>query len=363
MGYCDDAVWWLVACKTSVIRTAIALLFFSILPITASPAAAQQVLTQPTRTVTIARGGSALVQTTDPVQRMSIADPAIADATAVSLREILITAKTVGTTTLLLWDRQERVSMFSVIVTPDIGALQRQISQLFPNVNVTLSASGAAIIVSGNVRDPHIARRILEVVRSSGATVIDNLAAPTARQVLLHVRFADEDVCVGPARSADSYLNVPAVISAAEAVGPAVVRLDVKRRVRARDSARSRARHPLRAQGRRPRPRGEVRDDGGAARRRHRRRASRRRRRGAQEGPAALVRRRPRLLRLINRNNHRSSYSSSASGKERWRRGGTRKFCRWVVRRTELKPSPRACGWKPRFVPSGRTPSIASRPR
>ncbi|MFB3814248.1 MAG: acetyl-CoA carboxylase biotin carboxylase subunit [Terriglobales bacterium] len=32
----------------------------------------------------------------------------------------------------------------------------------------------------------------------------------------LHVRFADEAICIGPARLADSYLNVPAVISAAE---------------------------------------------------------------------------------------------------------------------------------------------------
>jgi acetyl-CoA carboxylase biotin carboxylase subunit len=35
----------------------------------------------------------------------------------------------------------------------------------------------------------------------------------------LHVRFADEDICIGPPRSADSYLNVPAVISAAEITG------------------------------------------------------------------------------------------------------------------------------------------------
>ncbi len=35
----------------------------------------------------------------------------------------------------------------------------------------------------------------------------------------LHVRFADEEVRIGPARSADSYLNVPAVISAAEITG------------------------------------------------------------------------------------------------------------------------------------------------
>jgi len=32
----------------------------------------------------------------------------------------------------------------------------------------------------------------------------------------LHVRFADEAICIGPAKSVDSYLNIPSVISAAE---------------------------------------------------------------------------------------------------------------------------------------------------
>ncbi len=35
----------------------------------------------------------------------------------------------------------------------------------------------------------------------------------------LHVRFADEEVCIGPAKSSDSYLNVTAIISAAEITG------------------------------------------------------------------------------------------------------------------------------------------------
>jgi acetyl-CoA carboxylase biotin carboxylase subunit len=38
----------------------------------------------------------------------------------------------------------------------------------------------------------------------------------TADQNSLHVRFADEAVCIGPPPSVDSYLNIPAVISAAE---------------------------------------------------------------------------------------------------------------------------------------------------
>ncbi len=35
----------------------------------------------------------------------------------------------------------------------------------------------------------------------------------------LHVRFADEEVCIGPAQSVDSYLNIPGIISAAEITG------------------------------------------------------------------------------------------------------------------------------------------------
>src|SRR6185436_4339935 len=35
----------------------------------------------------------------------------------------------------------------------------------------------------------------------------------------LHVRFADQAVCIGPPRSMDSYLNIPAIISAAEITG------------------------------------------------------------------------------------------------------------------------------------------------
>ena len=37
-----------------------------------------------------------------------------------------------------------------------------------------------------------------------------------ADELSLHVRFADEAICIGPYDSRKSYLNIPAVISAAE---------------------------------------------------------------------------------------------------------------------------------------------------
>ena len=38
----------------------------------------------------------------------------------------------------------------------------------------------------------------------------------TADREALHVRYADEAICIGGAPSAESYLNIPAIISAAE---------------------------------------------------------------------------------------------------------------------------------------------------
>src|ERR1044071_2419576 len=62
-----------------------------------------------------------------------------------------------------------------------------------------------------------IAMRIIFACREPGIKTV--AVYSEADENSLHVRFADEDVCIGPARSADSYLNVPAVISAAEITG------------------------------------------------------------------------------------------------------------------------------------------------
>src|SRR5213592_4821231 len=62
-----------------------------------------------------------------------------------------------------------------------------------------------------------IAMRIIYACRELGIKTV--AVYSEADENSLHVRFADEDVCIGPARSADSYLNVPQVISAAEITG------------------------------------------------------------------------------------------------------------------------------------------------
>src|SRR5580765_9004396 len=62
-----------------------------------------------------------------------------------------------------------------------------------------------------------VALRIVYACRELGIKTV--AVYSEADENSLHVRFADEDVRIGPARSADSYLNVPQVISAAEITG------------------------------------------------------------------------------------------------------------------------------------------------
>ena len=62
-----------------------------------------------------------------------------------------------------------------------------------------------------------IALRVIRACKEMGIKTV--AVHSTADANSLHVRFADESVCIGPPKSADSYLNVPSIISAAEITG------------------------------------------------------------------------------------------------------------------------------------------------
>jgi acetyl-CoA carboxylase, biotin carboxylase subunit len=59
-----------------------------------------------------------------------------------------------------------------------------------------------------------IALRILRACREMGIATV--AVHSTADEDAMHVRLADETVCIGPPNAAESYLNIPAIISAAE---------------------------------------------------------------------------------------------------------------------------------------------------
>ena len=62
-----------------------------------------------------------------------------------------------------------------------------------------------------------IALRVISACKEMGIRTV--AVYSEADRNALHVRFADEAVCIGPPKSSDSYLNIPSVIAAAEITG------------------------------------------------------------------------------------------------------------------------------------------------
>jgi pilus assembly protein CpaC len=141
--------------------------------------------------VTIGRGTSALLPQPTTVRRISIGDPEVADAVVVSAREVVINGRKLGSTTLFVWDVNGSRRIYNIEVTADAAALERQLRALFPREQITATSSGNMVVLSGQVTEAGVAQRALEIARGTGATVVDNLAIPSAPQILLQVRFAE----------------------------------------------------------------------------------------------------------------------------------------------------------------------------
>jgi len=157
----------------------------------ASLSPAQQIVSGARQVVTVSMGESALLTYGGALQRFSIGDPAVADAVAVSPSELLITGKRLGTTTLLVWDPSAQVRIYSVQVTADAPALERYLGGLFPDAQISVTASGNTVALSGRVPSASVNQQAVEIAKGTGATVINRLQAPPAKQVLLQVRFAE----------------------------------------------------------------------------------------------------------------------------------------------------------------------------
>ena len=175
-------VWrWCFACAVPLIS----------LLLVAPAVEAQRIVRAPEQVVSVSKGASALLVNTTPIQRFSIGDPAVAEAVVVSPTEVLVNGKTLGTTSLFLWDNSGGIKLYSVEVTADAPGLQRYLSSVLVGETIDVIASGNVVTLSGQVRDASVATRAVEIAKGSGAIIVDNLTTPEAVQVLLKVRFAE----------------------------------------------------------------------------------------------------------------------------------------------------------------------------
>ncbi len=140
-------------------------------------------------------GKSIVLDIPDEIQRVAITDETVADAIAISTREVLINAKAEGLTTLVLWSRSGDRNFFTITVGPNLRAIQDHLRAAFPGESLRVMQTQGVITVNGRVSGPDVEERVLAALQGLGAAgVISNLELPipaAERQIMLKVRFLE----------------------------------------------------------------------------------------------------------------------------------------------------------------------------
>jgi len=166
-----------------------------------APAAGAQAANQPAATapsvdrITLTAGRSTVMATDFDITRIAVTNPAVADATVVAPREILIDGKASGTISLIIWGSGQRIQ-YDLVVDPAVGALQQQLRGLFPGEDILVTVNEEATTLSGRVSSNAVMLKAGEIAEktSSKSKVINLLRVPggiESQQVLLQVRFAE----------------------------------------------------------------------------------------------------------------------------------------------------------------------------
>ncbi len=129
------------------------------------------------------------------IRQISTSTPEVIDASPITTREILLTAKGLGNATLVVWSKAGDRMFYNVTVEMNLEPLRRTLKENFPNEAVVPQSSRETVTLNGRVTSKEIADRIMAMTAGFAKTVVNNLVigAPVDKQILLRVRFAELD--------------------------------------------------------------------------------------------------------------------------------------------------------------------------
>jgi pilus assembly protein CpaC len=152
--------------------------------------------TAPPRPMSLLIGKGELLQFDREIQRVAVAEPKIADAVVVSPREVMINAKGVGRTTIVIWETGASPVRYEIEVKPDPGDVERfrkEVGENLAGLPVSFTGNAEKLVLTGEVKTVEESKRAEAIAATHARTVVNLIKLPPApdpRQILLQVRFA-----------------------------------------------------------------------------------------------------------------------------------------------------------------------------
>ncbi len=141
----------------------------------------------------VTAGKSIVIDYPADVARISTSNPDVVDAVAVTTREILLHARALGTSTVVVWSKSGERTFYNITVEHNLEPIRRVLKETFPNEEIRVQAARDSVALVGRVSTKEVSDRAASLVGPLAKSVLNNLevSLPVERQIQLKVKFAE----------------------------------------------------------------------------------------------------------------------------------------------------------------------------
>lgn len=140
-------------------------------------------------------GRSLFVEVPERLHRVYVSNPTVLDAITSSPDELVITGKSAGASSLVLWTMGGQKKIFTVLSDVDVGGLRQALAQALPGDQVEVEAQQGRIHLSGVVDSDAAAEEAERLANVYSKDVVNSLVVDARHQpqIQLQVRIAELD--------------------------------------------------------------------------------------------------------------------------------------------------------------------------
>ena len=142
----------------------------------------------------VAAGGSLVIDYAGDIGRVAASNPDVADAVAVSSREVLVNAKIPGTATVVVWSKDGLRTMYGITVEQNLDPVRQLLKNTFPDCNIEVNQARDSLSLTGTVPSQAVSDRATALMAPFAKAVVSNLRVVSAgpeKQIVLRVKFAE----------------------------------------------------------------------------------------------------------------------------------------------------------------------------
>jgi pilus assembly protein CpaC len=146
-------------------------------------------------TLHIPVGRSLILTSMQPLRRIYVGNPAVLQTFTSGLTEIVLTPRTAGASSLIVWDAAGGRRLYSVSADFDPSSLRASLNRAFPNAVIDAEAHDGKIYLSGSVATDTAADGAFKLASLFGKDIVNSIRVipPPVRQVEMKLRIVEVD--------------------------------------------------------------------------------------------------------------------------------------------------------------------------